>query len=1217
MENILVPFQATTHFSCTQALVFAPHPDDEVFGCGGAIMRHIEHNTPVRVIIVSDGAYGLSADAASEYAIQRQKESIAAAHELGYGVPAFWQYRDRQIEYGEKLIQEILATIGEIDADLIYAPSIFEMHPDHRVVGMAVLEAARRMGTTIRVALYEVGIPLHPNQLLDISSLVERKARAMACFVSQNARQRYDQHIAALNRFRTYTLTSEVTAAEAYLLVSAEELALDPLKLYQSEHTRQTGLGLPLDRGDIPLVSIIIRSMDRTTLSDALDSIALQTYPHIEVVVVNAKGDAHRDLGEWCGRFPLRVVGNQERLGRSRAANIGLQEATGDYLIFLDDDDWIEADHIDALTQAIKNHPEVKVVYSGAKCVDENKNPLPTKFSSPFNRTQLLAGNYIVIHAALFSRKLLDLGCLVDESFDLYEDWDFWIQLSMHTDFLFVEKLSAVYRITQRSGFGVNADPRTAEQASLVLFKKWLPHLREDELIKLMACIHLSLAKDHQITDQQLYIQAKEQQLKDQEQYINEQAQRLLAQEQHIHAQTQQINNQNQKIIILANEITHQHQQLIDQSRTLQALLSSNSWKITRPLRGLILSMRWLSALVQKIRATLKHHGNIHGLISRIRYIVKQEGIKALGYRLVRFFSDQSNHSNGNTYQDWICRYDTLSATSRATLHARTERFQHKPLVSLLMIAHHPKPEWLKECIESVRKQIYPHWELCIADNASTDSVIGSMLKRYEQLDARIKTVYRPDTTNLAAATNSALDIAQGEWITLLNPEDLLSEDALFWVVEVLNKDQDVALIYSDEDQLDVQGNRTAPYFKCDWNQELFYCHHMTAHLGLYRSSLLREIGGFRAEFDGAHSYDVALRVIERISSSQIHHIPRILYHVRSPAADASKPINANSDAVIAGQKALNEHFQRQNIPATAEFTGAYYRAHYALPEVQPLVTLIIPTRNGLALLRQCIASIIEKTTYKNYEILVVDNNSDDPATLQYMHELEEKGQARILQDNRPFNYSALNNHAVHYAQGEFVGLLNNDVEIISPDWLSEMVSIAMQAQVGAVGARLWYPDDTLQHGGVILGLGGVAAHSHKHLPRHEADHFVRVSCAQNLSAVTAACLIIRKSIYEQVGGLEEQNLQIAFNDVDFCLRVLEAGYRNVWTPHAELYHHESATRGYENTPEKMARFHHEVQYMKQRWRYLLFDDPAYNPNLTLDREDFSLANPPRREVLN
>lgn len=303
-------------------------------------MWHIAQNIPVHVIIVTDGAYGVSPDETTEYARQRRNESIAAAAILGYGIPAFWQQPDRGLYYGEKLIGEISAAIHDTQADLIYAPSVYEIHPDHRALAMATLEAVRRCGNPVQLALYEIGQPFQPNLLLDISGLAARKMEAMRCFTSQNAKQRYDLDIAALNRYRTYTLPPEVSAAEAYILTDTATLADDPLKLYQSEHTRQQKVRLPIDTSDLPLVSVIIRSMDRDTLSDALDSIALQTYPNIEVVLVNAKGQGHRAAGDWCGRFPLRMTTHGEPLNRSKAANAGLDTAQGKYLIFLDDDDF-------------------------------------------------------------------------------------------------------------------------------------------------------------------------------------------------------------------------------------------------------------------------------------------------------------------------------------------------------------------------------------------------------------------------------------------------------------------------------------------------------------------------------------------------------------------------------------------------------------------------------------------------------------------------------------------------------------------------------------------------------------------------------------------------------------------------------------------------------------------------------------------------------------
>ncbi len=1216
MENKLVPYQAIKNIPCTHALVFAPHPDDEVFGCGGAIMRHVEQDIPVRVIVVSDGAHGVSEDKVSEYVQQRQHESIAAAHILGYGMPVFWQYQDRQICYGEKLIQEILTVIRESGADLVYAPSVFEMHPDHRILGMAVVEAIRRIGQAIRIALYEVGVPLRPNQLLDISDLIARKAAAMECFISQNTRQRYDLHIAALNRYRTYTLPASVTAAEAYILVSAEELSNDPLQLFQSEHTRQKALGLVLDSSDIPLVSIIIRSIDRPTLSDALDSIALQTYPNIEVIIVNAKGIDHHKMDNWCGRFPLRMTEHEEQMSRSRAANVGLRETKGRYLIFLDDDDWFEADHIEILVQSIENHPEVKVVYSGTRCVDRNNNPLPTQFVTPFDSTQLIAGNYIPIHAALFSRQLLDLGCSVDESLDLYEDWDFWLQASIFTDFLFVEKLSAVYRITHQSGFGVNADSRVVEKASLIIFKKWLPRLQNDQLNMLMSTVRLNRIKDQQIKNQELQLKNQELQITNQKQQLTNQELQITNQKQQLTNQEHLITNQEQQLKDQEQHINNQQKLLSNHEKTLHEIISSTSWKITRPLRWLGLKNRWLRSRWQKIHHTAKYHGSLKGLINRTFYILKQEGVKALTNKLIQFFNDGQAGNNNNSYQEWIHHYDTITDKLRTTMRIHIDNLQNKPLISIIITTHNSNPRRLTETIESVRKQIYPHWELCIADEASTDNTTRSILENYEKEDKRIKVVYRSQNGHVSAASNSALEIANGEWIAFLDHDDLLSEHALFWIVDSLQIKPDTQLIYSDEDKIDLNNKRFAPYFKCDWNKELFYSQNFISYLSVYRANLLKKIGGFRVGFEGSQDYDLALRCIECISPSQIHHTPRILYHRRVHEAGTALPADMEHYAILAGEKALNEHFQRQKISARVEFTGHGYRVYYSLPDNPPLITLIIPTRNGLQLIRQCIESILKKTKYQNYEILIIDNNSDDIATLQYLHGLNSETRIRIIKDDRPFNFSALNNTAVKLARGEFIGLLNNDLEVISPEWLSEMISIALQPQIGAVGAKLWYPNETLQHGGVILGLGGVAGHLHKNMLRNEYGYFNRAMLTQSLSAVTAACLVIRKSIYEEVGGLDEQNLQVAFNDVDFCLRVRETGYTNIWTPYAELYHHESATRGYENTPEKQMRFTKEVQYMKQRWGDLLFNDPAYNPNLTLEREDFSFANPPRVEAL-
>jgi len=323
---------------------------------------------------------------------------------------------------------------------------------------------------------------------------------------------------------------------------------------------------------------------------------------------------------------------------------------------------------------------------------------------------------------------------------------------------------------------------------------------------------------------------------------------------------------------------------------------------------------------------------------------------------------------------------------------------------------------------------------------------------------------------------------------------------------------------------------------------------------------------------------------------------------------------NKKPYAIVAGERALNEHLKRCELRAEAEYVGVGYRVRYEIPASFPKVTLIIPTRNGRNLLEKCVSSILELTTYPNYDIIIVDNGSDDARIIDYFDELRQIGNIQVKRDDRPFNYSAINNAAVASASGSIIGLVNNDIEVISPDWLAEMVSLVVQPGVGAVGARLWYPNDTIQHAGVVIGIGGIAGHVHKHLKRGLSGYFSRATLMQSFSAVTGACLIIRKELYVEAGGLNASDLAIAFNDIDFCLKLCQMGYRNLWTPYAELYHHESASRGAEDTPQKRARFEAERRYMQDRWGEWLDCDPAYSPNLTIEQQDLSLAFPPRVE---
>lgn len=563
-------------------------------------------------------------------------------------------------------------------------------------------------------------------------------------------------------------------------------------------------------------------------------------------------------------------------------------------------------------------------------------------------------------------------------------------------------------------------------------------------------------------------------------------------------------------------------------------------------------------------------------------------------------------------YDAWIRLYDVLDDETRSRMRRRIARLPNAPLISVVMPTHNADPTWLRAAIDSVRTQIYPHWELCIADDASTSSESLAALRSCTAGDPRIKTAFRRENGHISAASNTALGLATGEWIVLMDHDDLLSEHALFWIADAIAKHPGVALIYSDEDKVSEVGVRSDPYFKPDWNIDLFFSQNLFSHLGAYKAELVRKVGGFRLGLEGSQDYDLVLRCLAHVGAAEIHHVPKVLYHWRVHAQSTARSNGVKPHAMVAGETALNEHFLREGIRGRAEHVGPGYRVRYELPAELPLVSLVIPTRNALKLVRKCVESIVEHTTYGRYEIILVDNGSDEPEALAYFAAMQSAGVLRIIRDDGEFNYSALNNRAVAAALGKIVGLVNNDIEVLSPEWLSEMVSIALQPGVGAVGARLWYPNRTLQHGGVVLGVSGLANHAHRGLPEGSGGHCGRACLIQSFSAVTGACLVIRKDRFEAVQGLNETDLKVEFNDVDFCLRLREAGLRNVWTPYAELVHHESATRGTDNTPGKHKRHRAEIEYVKRRWGESLRFDPAYNPNLTLRTEDFSYAWPPR-----
>ena len=532
--------------------------------------------------------------------------------------------------------------------------------------------------------------------------------------------------------------------------------------------------------------------------------------------------------------------------------------------------------------------------------------------------------------------------------------------------------------------------------------------------------------------------------------------------------------------------------------------------------------------------------------------------------------------------------------------------FSIQPLISIIMPVYNVDPRWLKLAIRSIKNQWYKNWELCIVDDKSTNTRTIQYLKTIK--DSKIKVKFLEKNLNISGTSNEALKMVSGEYIALMDNDDELTPDALYEVAKAINNKK-AEFIYSDEDKLEMDGSYANPHFKPDFAPDMFLSQNYISHLGVIKKSLIDKVGGFTVGLDGAQDYDLYLKVFEH--TDKIYHIQKVLYHWRKVSGSTAAEFSDKSYAQEAGRKAIENAMKRRKIEAVVK-NGKYpgtYKVEYPIKN-NPLVSIIIPFKDKSELLTMCIESIISKTTYKNFEIIGISNNSEEKATFDEMKRLENLDKRiKFYEYNVPFNYSDINNHAVKkYAKGEHIILLNNDIEIITPKWIEEMLMHSQREEIGAVGAKLYYPDDTIQHAGVIIGIGGVAGHAHKHFDRNHTGYFARLNLVQNFSAVTAACLMVKRLIYDEVEGLNEKDLKIAFNDVDFCLRVQEKGYRNIFTPYCEAYHHESISRGLEDTPQKQKRFSSEVKYIQERYKEILEKgDPYYNPNLTLIKQNFEI----------
>ncbi len=653
-------------------------------------------------------------------------------------------------------------------------------------------------------------------------------------------------------------------------------------------------------------------------------------------------------------------------------------------------------------------------------------------------------------------------------------------------------------------------------------------------------------------------------------------------------------------------QILRQHEAAI---KEIEAIYGSRSWKLTAPLRRAVASINLRKSRL-KLFASSNHLGREYRfqIARRIFHqfpFPQKRRLRILGKAVL-------DRNPRLKFQEWYLKYLVLQDDDLRAINDDIRRLTYLPVFSVIMPVYNANLDFLEKAISSLKNQIYPHWELCIADDHSSHPEVLTFLRSAAESDQRIKVAFRQENGHIAAASNTALEMATGDYVVFLDQDDMLPPHALYCFVKNLQGENKALLLYSDEDKIDERDRHSDPYWKPDWNPELLLCQNYINHLAVYERRRLLEIGGLRSELSGSQDWDLLLRYTDHLDSARIKHIPAILYHWRMHVDSTAGDVQAKPYALSAGQRAVREALERrgERFEDVQSVCGGVFNYPVFAVQGAPWVDIFIPTRNAGDLLKVCIDSL-HRTRYRNWRLFIIDNQSDETETLVYLDALERSGQATVLRYDRPFDYADMHNWAVPQGTGEFLCLLNNDIEIRAESWLEEMLAHAQRPGIGAVGAKLLYPDGSIQHGGVVLGLGGIAGHAHKGFSEDACGYFGRAQLLQNFSAVTAACLVTCRKNWDLVHGFTP-DLQVAFNDVDFCLKLGEQGLRHVYVPRATLYHHESKSRGSDIEDEKLRRFALEHAYMQWRWGPKLLHDPAYNPALTLVSEDFRQAMSPR-----
>lgn len=573
---------------------------------------------------------------------------------------------------------------------------------------------------------------------------------------------------------------------------------------------------------------------------------------------------------------------------------------------------------------------------------------------------------------------------------------------------------------------------------------------------------------------------------------------------------------------------------------------------------------------------------------------------------IVEVFSEML--ATTSDYTQYLYRKQ-INKSKRKFILNQIKGFKEKPLLSIVIPVYDPPIDFFTLALDSIVNQLYSNWEVCLADDCSKDEEVKELIEQYCSKYPNMKVVYRSENGHISKASNSALELATGKYTVLMDQDDVLREDALYEMVKWINLKPDADLIYSDEDKIDEHGLHSEPHFKPDWSPDSLLSRNYLGHVCLFNTEQLRAIGGWRVGFEGSQDYDLVLRYTEKYS--KIYHIPEVLYHWRIHRESAASSETAKPYAYRAAQEALQEALSRRGWNGHIDFLEGFrgYKVRMDIKNPNALVSIIIPSKNKQDYLKKCIDSIVKKSSYRNFEIILIDNNSDDKKFFQLVNQYKKQTQFKFnyVRDEGAFNFARLMNVGRSHAKGEYIMLLNNDTEVITEDWLEGFIEHVQRPEIGVAGCKLLFEDDTIQHAGVVVGLGGVAAHAFAREDRDGPGYFNYINLLNNYSALTAACIMVRTSVYDEVKGFSEEFV-VEYNDVDFCLKVLEAGYRNLYIPHVELYHYESISRGHPHaTSESYKRHVKEVNKFRKKWMKYVDHDPCYNTNLTLGAENFAI----------